>query len=945
MLAAIWTKQLLFDGAVNGAVIGLFAIGIVLVYRSTRVINFAVANMGLLASSLLSLLVIQYGAPFWVAVLVCLLAGTLSGLAVELSIIRRLFRAPRVIVLIATIGIAQLFQAATTGLPKLDDVSTKFPTPIGKTWPDVFGVSVAGPQLTILVVVPIIMVALTWFLNRTVLGQTVKASAENPDLARLSAISPKFASSLVWALAGLVASLSMLLLGGTAGSATSAGNLGPSTMARALAAAVIAGMVSFPRALLAGVAIGVLEALFRFNFLDVPSLTEAFVFISVLVAVWFQSRRGSETVTFSFAPRTQPIPANLRDVWWVRHLGALTMGVVGALGVGLPFLVTQPSRILLYGTVLLFAMAAVSVSVLTGWTGQLSLSQMAFAGLGALFAAALHRGASLNIGWRATRVLRGSLPPLSFPVSIVLAAIIVGALAALIGLGSLRVRGLLLAVSTFAFGLAAQQYLYPRPFFTGGAIASVPFGREPILGIDLTSQRSYYLLILGVLAVVIVLVSRLRRSGIGRTTIAVRDNENTAAAYTVGPIGVKLRAFALSGMIAALAGGLLGGLVENVPVGTRLFTVGDSLQVVAIAVIGGLGTVAGPLLGALWVVGLPAFFPNNDVVPLLSSSLGLLILLMYLPGGMMQVVYAVRDAFLARVAARRPSASVVERPAASAVVRGRAPRPAPEGGSPWLATSGLSVMYGGVKAVDDVDLVVGPREVVGLIGTNGAGKSSLMGAIGGFVPAQGRVHLFGDDLSNVAPNQRAQRGLGRTFQAATLFPELTVRETVLVALEARGRTGMISTALALPRSVGRERSRRAEADELITFLGLGRYGDVFISDLSTGTRRIVELAGLLALDARVLCLDEPTAGVAQRETEAFGPLVVEMARELDASVLIIEHDIPLIMSISQRVYCLELGATIAEGAPDDVRSDPRVIASYLGLDERAIARSGTAAAL
>jgi ABC-type branched-subunit amino acid transport system ATPase component len=167
-----------------------------------------------------------------------------------------------------------------------------------------------------------------------------------------------------------------------------------------------------------------------------------------------------------------------------------------------------------------------------------------------------------------------------------------------------------------------------------------------------------------------------------------------------------------------------------------------------------------------------------------------------------------------------------------------------------------------------------------------------------------------------------------------------VRETVEVALEARGRTGLLSTALLVPRATARERSRRAEADELVAFLGLGRYADTRISDLSTGTRRIVELAGLLALDARVLCLDEPTAGLAQRETEAFGPLIQEIRRELGAAMLIIEHDMPLIMGISDRVYCLEVGRIIAEGLPDVVRYDVKVVASYLGTDERAIARSG-----
>ena len=171
--------------------------------------------------------------------------------------------------------------------------------------------------------------------------------------------------------------------------------------------------------------------------------------------------------------------------------------------------------------------------------------------------------------------------------------------------------------------------------------------------------------------------------------------------------------------------------------------------------------------------------------------------------------------------------------------------------------------------------------------------------------------------------RRAREGVGRTFQAARLFPELTVRETVQVALEARGRTGFLSTALYLPRSAVRERQRRSEADEFIGFLGLGRYANRRISDLSTGTRRIVELAGLLALDARVLCLDEPTAGVAQRETEAFGPLIKEIRRELGAAMLIVEHDMPLIMSISDRVYCLEVGRVIAEGVPNVVRHDAR----------------------
>jgi ABC-type branched-subunit amino acid transport system ATPase component/ABC-type branched-subunit amino acid transport system permease subunit len=605
--------------------------------------------------------------------------------------------------------------------------------------------------------------------------------------------------------------------------------------------------------------------------------------------------------------------------------------------------VDQPSRHLLYTTILVFALCALSLTVLTGWSGQLSLGQMAFAGIGAFLAARFHHGLSVDIGWHETRVVKAGVVPLAFAPSVALAALVCAGVAALVGLGALRVRGLFLAVSTFAFGLAASQYLYDRPILRDDFVGTVPFPRSDLYGLDLASQRTYYYVVLAVLGLALAVVARLRRTGIGRTTIAVRDNRDAAAAYTVSPARTSLRAFALAGGLAGLGGALLAGALQSVP-NDRFFTVDDSLLLVAIVVIGGLGSVSGPVLGALWVVGLPAFFPDNDLVPLLSSSLGLLVLLLYFPGGLVQIAYAARDALLGWAEQRLEPAPPKQRHTLPrpAVRAGRSDRQPLAEGTPALRTEGLVVRFGGIRAVDDVAIAVGADEIVGLIGTNGAGKSTLMDAIGGFVPSGGAVDLLGHPVAGRSPAARARGGLGRTFQAATLFPELTVRETVQVALEGRGRTGLLAAALALPPSLRIERARRTEADELIDFLGLGRYADTPIADLSTGTRRIVELAGLLALDARVLCLDEPTAGVAQRETEAFGPLIGEIRRDLGAALLVIEHDMPLIMSISDRVYCLEAGRVIAEGPPDVVRSDPAVIASYLGTDERAIARSGPA---
>jgi ABC-type branched-subunit amino acid transport system ATPase component/branched-subunit amino acid ABC-type transport system permease component len=937
MLATWVTSQLVFNGLISGLVIGLLAMGIVLIYRSTRVINFAVGNMGLIGTALLALMVIDYNIPFWLSLVVCLAVGALFGALIELTVIRRLFTSPRVIVLVATIGVAQLSLGIVGALPDLKTIGASYPVALGDQW-TVGGVDITGAQLSILVIVPVIAGVLAWFLNRTLIGKSVKAAAENSDLARLSGINPKMVSLLVWTIGGFIATLSMILVAGDSGSTGQLSSLGPSTLVRALAAAVIAKMVSFPRALLAGVAIGVVEAVIRFNFLDQVGMVDFLLFLVVLVAVWFQSRTPGETQSFSFAPKVKSVPERLRGVWWVRWMVPMTWGVLGVGAVLLPIVITQPSRHLLYASILGFAICALSLTVLTGWAGQLSLGQMAFAGLGALLAAAFQRGFQLGIGWHNDELFSIHLDPMPTFVAIAVATLVVAGLAALIGLGALRVQGLLLAVSTFAFAAACQQFVYQRPVFAAGNSVSVPLPRGTLFGLDLASQRTFYYVMLVSLVIVIALVARLRRSGIGRATIAVRDNPDTAAAYTVSPTRAKLRAFALAGGIAAFGGAMLGALVVNVPLQDRFFTVDSSLQLVSMVVIGGLGSVFGPVLGSMWVIGLPSFFPDNSLVPLFTSSLGLLVLLLYFPGGLVQIGYSARNLLLDWAERRLPvEGKQAQHVADIASLRSLAPL---ELKGAALAASDIVVRFGGLTAVDSASIEVRPGEIVGLIGTNGAGKSTLMNAIGGFVPAHGAVDLLGHNVSRLSAHRRASLGLGRTFQAAMLFPELTVRETVQVALEARGRTGLLSVALLYPRSNRMERTKRAEASELIDFLGLGRYADAYISDLSTGTRRIVELAGLLALDARVLCLDEPTAGVAQRETEAFGPLMQEIRRELGASMLLIEHDMPLIMSISDRVYCLEAGRVIADGVPSDVRSNADVVASYLGTDERAIARSG-----
>jgi ABC-type branched-subunit amino acid transport system ATPase component/ABC-type branched-subunit amino acid transport system permease subunit len=937
MLAVGWlNSQIVYDGVVQGLAIAVIAVGVVLVYRATRIINFAVGNIGVVGAVTLSLLVLQYSVPFWVALVIALIIGLVFGAAVEMTIIRRLKNAPRVVVLVATIGIAGLAQAIAIEIPQPSNASAHYPSAFNGTW-TVAGVSVRGADLGVLVLVPVAVLALIWFLDRTMIGKTVKACAANPSLARLSAISPKMVSTMVWALAAALSTLSVVLIAGESSTAAGLATLGPQTLSEALAAAVIAGMRSFRVAVLAAVAIGVIQSVLNYNFLAVPGITDLLLFIAVFVAVIFAKREGEDSQVFAFSPRANPIPERLRSIWWARNIDKGGILLLGVFAVILPIVVTEPSRQQLYTAVLAFAICASSLTVLTGWLGQLSLGQMAFAGLAALFAARL-----VNEG-------------VNFWVAILTATVASAVLALGIGIGSLRVRGLYLAVVTFVFALTAQQYFYFLPFFSGDSPdgANVPFQPTKLWFITFNGQKAYYYVVLVVMFLVILVLGRFRDSGVGRRIKAVRDNETAAAAYTVPTVRVKLQAFSVAGALAGLGGALLAGAFANIAFTENFFLVNDSLNLVAMVVIGGMGSVSGALIGAIFVIGIPAIAPNNALVGLLTSSIGLLVVLLYFPRGLNQITFAARDAILSWAEGRmgKRERPVPETPPAPAALPRRAeepeqaPAPAQAAVSgPVLAVSDLSVKYGGISAVNGATLHVDNGEIVGLIGANGAGKSTLMNAVGGFVASSGSVRLLGEDVSQRSPGHRAALGLGRTFQAATLFPELTVNETLLIALEAKGRSGMLSTALGLPRARRHNKAAHARVAELVDFLGLTVYRDHYISDLSTGTRRVVELAGLLALEAKVLCLDEPTAGLAQRETEAFGPLIVTVKEELRASVLLIEHDMPLIMGVSDRVYCLETGQIIAEGVPEQVRNDPRVVASYLGTDERAIARSGSGGA-
>ncbi|MDA2966019.1 MAG: branched-chain amino acid ABC transporter permease/ATP-binding protein [Actinomycetota bacterium] len=935
MIALTYSNDILFDGLIQGLVYSLVAFGLLLIYRATGVINFAHGQIGAFGGYVMALLQVRYDIPYGLSLPIALLCGVLLGVAAEL-VLRRLFTQPRLLLFVATLGLTQVIQLLQLRLPIPDEQATNvtFPVLISGNW-KVAGINVTGPQLTVLLFVPVLMIFLGWLFHRSAFGMNVRATADNFSAARLAGIGVRLVSTKVWALAGLMAAFSALLIaplqGGSIASVQNA--LGPKMLLLSLVAAMVGRMKSFTWTLVGGLLAGVIDRFLITWSLsgDLPAGSNIAVLFVVIIVVLFTVGRSAsmKDETWQLTSKVRAARVELTKHPLYRVMTLMGFGLIAALALVLPSQVDKASDMLKFSSVPVYLIIALSVTVITGWGGQLSLGQFGFVALGSYL----------------TIYYANELPYLvSLPIGVlwgVIAAVIVG-------IPALRVKGLYLAVVTLGFGLAIRSWFIVGEKFApgGGGSAQLNVDRNEGFRLIFWTVKGknfdgvyYFTLLMALLSIVV--VWRIRKTGIGRSIIATRDNETASAAYTVAPNRAKLLAFAVSGGLAALGGGLLPLVARNAQfkIDGLLFNFDESLRIVSVAVVGGIGSITGALLGTLLIIAVPLFFDGTKQVELFASGFGMLIVLLYFPSGLISIVHAARDNLLKWIARRSQWTPPVRQAGADVASLGSG-RQVEVFGSP-LVTKGLCVTLGGRTIVDDVSLEVRSGEVVGLIGTNGAGKTTIVNAISGFVPSSGLIELFGQDVSKLSAYKRARLGQGRAFQNARLFSSLTVRETLMVALESRQRSLLIPSILALPPSPQHEGRKRREADEIISYLGLGRYADSLMGELSTGTRRIVELGALIALDSKLMLLDEPTAGVAQRETEAFGPLIRMIKEELGASILIIEHDMPMVMSISDRIYCLEAGHVIAEGVPDVIRNNPAVIASYLGTDERAIQRSNT----
>ena len=658
-----------------------------------------------------------------------------------------------------------------------------------------------------------------------------------------------------------------------------------------------------------------------------------------------------------------------------------------------------------------YALVAISLVVLTGWVGQISLAQGAFVGVGAYVTGLAQE--SWSIG---------------FPLNLVAGAAFGALAAALLGMVALRVRGLYLAVATLIFSWTADAFLFQQEWLTKHSFISLdPIGDAgAVPHLDFTDRTTYYYAAWATVALAVFLMVNLRDRKVGRAFYAVRGSEMAAASLGIDVVRTKLMAFAVSGALAGVAGSLM--MIGAQTVTVDQFTLSKSLFFLSIAVVGGLASIPGAIASGAVFAGLEEVFFRvpaiGNYLTLVSAVLLAVVLLAY-PGGLAALGRAIArqggklwEAYRAQTARSVDDDGSVARADADAdadqgpkvprwaepvyrVVKGPLERwaasraaqrqvrqastyldfsalnaadppstnghsngnghhvdddthdvDAPEAGAlrwetveipppdlpdreartPLIEVDGVVVRFGGLTAVNGFTMKVRHGEIVGLIGPNGAGKTTSFNSIAGFnTPADGRVRIHGVDVTAFPVHLRSRLGVARTFQVIQLFPQLDVFDNLLVATYISDRSGFWGSALLTNKSLREEIAARHRVREVIELLGLEDVAHRQVNELPFGILRMVEIARALVTGAPVMMLDEPASGLDDLETERLAALI-RFIRSLGVSILLIEHDVKMVTSISDYMYVIDQGTPIAEGTPDEIKRNPAVIAAYLGQE-------------
>ena len=629
--------------AVQGLILGLLgslvAVGMALVYRANRILNFAQGELGTAPTVLVVSLIVYSGWNYFLALGIGIVGSLVLGSLVELAIIRRFFKAPRLILTVATIGLAQLLALGAILIPLIwDERPTTNLVHVPFTLhftiePIVF----SADHVVALVVAPLALAGIALLLHSTNIGIAIRASAERSDRASLLGVPVKRLQTVVWALAALLSFIGVFLQAGILGLPVIE-TLNLSVLLASLAALMLGRLTDLPSITMSAVALGLLEQGISWNYPRNPELVDP-IFAAVIVVCLLVRKMGTTRAeqdsasSWQSADEVRPLPHELRRLPEVRAArwggGAVVLGLVLALPLFL-----GPGDSEKAAALVLFCIITMSVVVLTGWAGQVSLGQMMFVGFGAAV------GAYATQTWH-----------LDLALAMLLAGLVGSFVALVVGLPALRLRGLFLAVTTLAFSMATSSYFLNVQHFSWVPDPSATITRPKLFGvIDLSSQTTYYYFCLVCLALAALAVRGIRRSRTGRVLLALRENERGAQSYGVNITRAKLTAFAISGFLAAVAGCLLVHLLTGFSPDT--YSPYESFTVFIAAVVGGVGSLLGALLGALFLQGGEWFLPGPKWQALVSAG-GVLLVLWIIPGGLADIAYRVRDAGLRWTAKRR----------------------------------------------------------------------------------------------------------------------------------------------------------------------------------------------------------------------------------------------------------------------------------------------------
>ena len=936
-------------GVGTGVVYALVAIGLQVTYRGSGSLNFAHGGLAMLGAFVHLDLTEKYDWPFVPSALVAISFTTLVNAGFSYVVMRRLREASPLARTIATLGFLLVLLGTAAARWGGQDFAA-----IEGILPDRFirwgEYGIGEDRLWMLGIATVLCVVLWAVFRFTRFGLATVAAAENERAAATLGWSGDKLAAVSWGLGGALAGLAGILVVPLTGLQATNTTL---LVIPALAVCIVGGFGSFGTALLVGVLLGSSSAAIQLHVS--PGVARSFPFLLIVITLLVRGKsiplRG-----FIFDRPPELGSGRIRFRYAVPALAVLLAIMV---------FVADASWRDAFSVSFGVAMLLLSIVVLTGYTGQLSLAQYSIGGLGALVCAQL--------------VVKWDWPFLAAVPAAVVCSIPIGLLFAI---PALRTRGVNLAVVTLGMAVATYDVVFTDGELTGG-FSGLLVGPQELFGISIdpiAEPLNYSIFGLVMLLLCIAVVGNLRRSAIGRQLIAVRTNERAAAALGISVVGAKLYAFGLSAAIAAAGGIVLA--FRNTAITFDGYDAFRSIQLVAYAVIGGVGFVLGPLLGLGFFPGtigtsISNWLSEHSYIPLaivaVASVLSVIRAIrsnmtgsgprrfrpvvttlilqicvvlfvrwvfqdheerLALAGGIVLLAVLLKDPDGIAVgnvhAFHRLGARIQQRWRSDSGVVSTVMPTEDHGLAPVIGmrldVRGLTVRFGGVTAVNDVDFTVEPGQVVGLIGPNGAGKTTVIDAITGFVTTStGRIELDGRSLENASAAKRARLGLSRSFQSLELFEDLTVGENLLAAGERVTALGHITGLLRPDANV-----IPVSAEAAVRHFRLGESLDSRVDELSYGDRRLTAIARAVAAAPGVLLLDEPAAGLGDVASLELGLLVKQLAHEAGMAVLVVEHDMGFVMSACDRIVVLEFGVKIAEGTPHEVQNNPAVIAAYLG---------------